>query len=324
MLDPLDPSPGFDPAPLVEVLGDPGVEVVLHAGRQDVAILRRQWGATFANVFDTQVAAGFAGFSAQAGYTGLLHDVLRIRLAKSASFTRWDARPLTPEQVALRPRGRRAPAGAGRRAAARLVEQGPARVGARGVPRDRRGDRRARSRGGVAAAAARVGLGPRERAVARELAAWRERVAAERGPAGRRGRARPDVSELAKRQPDEPPRAGADPRHRARGGPPARRRHPGRDRARPRGAADPARRGRAAGDRAAGRAGDRARRGARAHARPGGRAGLRADRGARRSRADRGRPPAAAAPSPTCGRCAAGGASWSAPSCSSSWPAGAR
>ena len=57
------------------------------------------WRAPIVNVFDTQVSAGFAGFSAQAGYTGLLHDVLRIRLAKSASFTRWDVRPLTPEQV---------------------------------------------------------------------------------------------------------------------------------------------------------------------------------------------------------------------------------
>ena len=56
---------------------------MLHAGRQDVAILRRQWGATFTNVFDTQVAAGFAGFSAQAGYTGLLHDVMRIRLPRA-------------------------------------------------------------------------------------------------------------------------------------------------------------------------------------------------------------------------------------------------
>ena len=51
------------------------------------------------SVFDTQVAAGFAGFSAQAGYNGLLHDVLRIRLPKTASFTRWDARPLTDEQL---------------------------------------------------------------------------------------------------------------------------------------------------------------------------------------------------------------------------------
>src|ERR687895_2827710 len=98
VLDPLGEGFG-DPAPLAEVLADPAVEVVLHAGRQDVAILRRAWNTTFANVFDTQIAAGFAGFSPQAGYSGLLHDVLRIRLAKSASFTRWDARPLTPEQI---------------------------------------------------------------------------------------------------------------------------------------------------------------------------------------------------------------------------------
>ena len=97
VLDPLTSE--FDPAPLAEVLGDPAIEVVLHAGRQDVAILRREWNATFENVFDTQVAAGFAGFSAQAGYNGLLHDVLRIRLPKTASFTRWDARPLTDEQI---------------------------------------------------------------------------------------------------------------------------------------------------------------------------------------------------------------------------------
>src|SRR3954452_13556166 len=97
VLDPLVGS--FDPTSLAEVLADPEIEIVLHAGRQDVAILRREWRTTFRNVFDTQVAAGFAGFSAQAGYNGLLHDVLRIRLSKTASFTRWDARPLTEEQL---------------------------------------------------------------------------------------------------------------------------------------------------------------------------------------------------------------------------------
>ena len=70
--------------------GSPGAtrqsRVVLHAGRQDVAILRREWKATFENVFDTQVAAGFAGFSAQAGYNGLLHDVLRIRLPEDGEL----------------------------------------------------------------------------------------------------------------------------------------------------------------------------------------------------------------------------------------------
>ena len=57
-----------DIAPLAELLADPAIEVVLHAGRQDVAILRRAWQTELNNIFDTQIAAGFAGASAQAGY----------------------------------------------------------------------------------------------------------------------------------------------------------------------------------------------------------------------------------------------------------------
>jgi len=95
----LDPLEDLDAEPLAAVLADPGIEVILHAGRQDVALLKRSWRTEVRNIFDTQIAAGFAGFSAQAGYNGLLHDVLRIRLPKTASFTRWDARPLTEEQV---------------------------------------------------------------------------------------------------------------------------------------------------------------------------------------------------------------------------------
>src|ERR671920_906703 len=77
----------------------PGVEIVLHAGRQDVALLRRVWETDFRNIFDTQVAAGFAGRRAQLGYEALLSELLGVRLRKSASFTRWDARPLSEEQV---------------------------------------------------------------------------------------------------------------------------------------------------------------------------------------------------------------------------------
>ncbi|WP_354697466.1 Ribonuclease D [Paraconexibacter sp. AEG42_29] len=99
ILDPLD-GPGFDPQPLAEVLADPDVEIVFHAGRQDVAILRRCWDTTITNIFDTQVAAGFAGLRAQLGYEPLLNEVLGVRLQKSASFTKWDARPLSDEQAA--------------------------------------------------------------------------------------------------------------------------------------------------------------------------------------------------------------------------------
>src|SRR6187431_2505165 len=48
----LDPLQGFEPGPLADVLADPEVEIVVHAGRQDVAILRREWHTEFSNVFD--------------------------------------------------------------------------------------------------------------------------------------------------------------------------------------------------------------------------------------------------------------------------------
>ncbi len=183
------------------MLADPAVEIVVHAGRQDVAILRRQWDTTFTNVFDTQVAAGFAGFSAQAGYNGLLHDVLRIRLPKTASFTRWDARPLTDEQVRY--------ARGDVEHLLPLADEIAARLTAKGRLEWAREECRAiadatdeRDPDEVWRRLPRVtSLDPRDRAVARELAAWRERTAArEDRPVGSVVRD-PTVVELAKRKP---------------------------------------------------------------------------------------------------------------------------
>jgi ribonuclease D len=197
----LDPLAGFDPSPLAGLLADPAIEVVLHAGRQDVAILRREWGCEITNLFDTQVAAGFAGSSAQAGYTGLLNDVLKIRVAKTASFTRWDVRPLTPEQLSyaredvehllpLADELQRRLRASGRLEWAREECQVVADVSDERDPEEvwRRLPRAS-------------GLDPRERAVARELSAWRERTAmAEDRPVGSVLRD-PALVELAKRQP---------------------------------------------------------------------------------------------------------------------------
>ena len=199
----LDPLEGFDHAPLAAVLADPAVEVVLHAGRQDVAILRREWRIELTNVFDTQVAAGFAGFSAQAGYNGLLQDALRIRLAKTASFTRWDARPLTDEQLRyaredvehLLP----------------LADELQSRLEASGRLEWAREECRAveaatdeRDPMEVWRRLPRVtSLSAKERAMARELAAWRERTAErEDRPVGAIVRD-PTLVELAKRQPTQ-------------------------------------------------------------------------------------------------------------------------
>jgi ribonuclease D len=197
----LDPIEGFDPAPLAAALADPQVEVVLHAGRQDVAILRREWSTPITNVFDTQVAAGFAGFSAQAGYSGLLHDVLRVRLLKSASFTRWEQRPLTDEQLRYAREDVEHLGALADELQRRLTERGRlqwAREECRAVQEasdERDPDEVWRRLPRV------TSISARERAVAKALASWRERTAdREDRPVGAVIRDQP-LMELCKRRP---------------------------------------------------------------------------------------------------------------------------
>jgi len=175
----LDPLEGFDHAPLAEVLADPSVEVVMHAGRQDVPILRREWETEVRGVFDTQVAAAFAGVGAQVGYGGLLADVLGIRVEKGASFTRWDRRPLSSEQVEYARDDVRHLLALSAELQRRLHEGGRlewAREECRALESatDQRDPAEAWRR------LSRVArLKPAARAMARELAAWREETAQE-------------------------------------------------------------------------------------------------------------------------------------------------
>jgi ribonuclease D len=97
--DVLDPLSGDEPDGWSPALADPAIEVVVHAGRQDVAILKRSWRTSVTNLFDTQVAAGFLGYGTQESYKSLVSRVLGLPIASSESFTRWDRRPLTEEQL---------------------------------------------------------------------------------------------------------------------------------------------------------------------------------------------------------------------------------
>ena len=199
LIDPLDET--VDMTPLAEVLADTDVQVIVHAGRQDVALLRRAWRTEVGNLFDTQIAAGFAGFGAQTSYGGLLADVLGLRLAKSASFTRWDVRPLTAEQVGYA-RDDVVPL----LSLADVLERRLVASGRLDWAREecRRLESASDERDPelVWQRLPKIGqLNPVARAVARELAAWRERTAA----AGDRpvGSVLPDASliEVAKRRP---------------------------------------------------------------------------------------------------------------------------
>jgi len=197
----IDALADIDVAPMAALLGDPAIEVVLHAGRQDVAILRRAWRTEFTNIFDTQIAAGFAGASAQAGYGNLLGAVLGLRVGKTASYTRWDQRPLTAEQLGYAAEDVAHLMQLTDEIQRRLVASGRldwAREECRRLESasDERDPETAWER------LPRVGqLDPRSRAVARELAAWRERTASELDRPVGSIVADPAMVELAKRRP---------------------------------------------------------------------------------------------------------------------------
>ncbi|HTW99251.1 MAG TPA: HRDC domain-containing protein [Acidimicrobiales bacterium] len=93
LVDPL----AVDVAPLAEVLAGPGL-AVLHAADQDLEVLDRACGRVPSRLFDTQLAAGFIGFSSPS-LSSLVERLLGQRLEKGDQLTDWTRRPLTPAQL---------------------------------------------------------------------------------------------------------------------------------------------------------------------------------------------------------------------------------
>jgi ribonuclease D len=173
LIDPL----AVDVAPLVRLFGT-DVLAVVHAAQQDLDVLTHAVGAVPRRLFDTQVAAGFLGYGTPS-LVALLQGELKVTPAKGDRLTDWLRRPLTDDQ--------RSYAAAD---VAYLLEVHDRLVG------------RLEATGRIAWAEAAIadlcsrpvsgaepddawlrlkdvkGLRPRGRAVARAVAAWRERRAA--------------------------------------------------------------------------------------------------------------------------------------------------
>jgi len=94
----VDPLALTDLAPLAVVLGSAAVLKVMHASRQDLEVLLPAVGLT-RPVFDTQIAAALTGLPAQIGYADAVRRLLGRELAKSHTRTDWSRRPLSPEQI---------------------------------------------------------------------------------------------------------------------------------------------------------------------------------------------------------------------------------
>ncbi len=94
----VDPLAVRDLAPLGPLLEESRVEKVFHAANYDIYCLRRDYGFTFTNLFDTHVAAQLAGYE-QLGLDVLMEKLLGVAHSKRRQRDDWSRRPLTAEQL---------------------------------------------------------------------------------------------------------------------------------------------------------------------------------------------------------------------------------
>ncbi|MBT5469216.1 MAG: ribonuclease D [Nitrospina sp.] len=95
----IDPILLSDLTPLLEILKDPKKIKVFHAARQDLEILVRLCGQVIPPVFDTQVAAALVGWGSQISFAKLIQKAIGKRMHKSETYTDWCRRPLSENQI---------------------------------------------------------------------------------------------------------------------------------------------------------------------------------------------------------------------------------
>lgn len=95
----IDPIAIDDLAPLAALFEDPSTIKVFHACSQDMEVIHHALGVLPAPIFDTQVAAAFLGERQQSSYNAIVHAFCGVDLPKSESLTDWSRRPLTPAQI---------------------------------------------------------------------------------------------------------------------------------------------------------------------------------------------------------------------------------
>jgi len=97
LIDPL--MPDLDLQPFWELLADASIVKVTHAGEQDVEPVLRYLGRRPVNLFDTQICVGFVGMAYPVSLSKLVQEVLGVKLGKGLTFTHWDQRPLSNQQL---------------------------------------------------------------------------------------------------------------------------------------------------------------------------------------------------------------------------------
>ncbi len=95
----IDPTEGIEFSCFWELVCDPAVVTIVHAGKEDFDLCMRATGKPPRNVFDVQIAAGLTGHGYPLSLSRLVGLVLGRRLIKGQTLTDWLRRPLTREQL---------------------------------------------------------------------------------------------------------------------------------------------------------------------------------------------------------------------------------
>jgi ribonuclease D len=90
----LDPLALEDLGPLAPIFSNPRIEKIFHASEYDLICLRRDFGFTFSNIFDTMQAGRILGRK-HAGLDRLLEDKFGIKVNKRFQKADWAVRPLS-------------------------------------------------------------------------------------------------------------------------------------------------------------------------------------------------------------------------------------
>jgi ribonuclease D len=90
----LDPLALDNISPLGPIFSNPSLEKIFHASEYDIICLRRDYGFSFANIFDTMQAGRILGRK-QAGLDRLLEERFAIKMNKRFQKADWAVRPLS-------------------------------------------------------------------------------------------------------------------------------------------------------------------------------------------------------------------------------------
>ena len=94
----LDPLKLNDLSPLAPIFANPKIEKTFHAAEYDIITLKRDFGFSFANIFDTMQAARILGYK-QVGLDSILAERFGVIVNKRYQKADWGRRPLSADML---------------------------------------------------------------------------------------------------------------------------------------------------------------------------------------------------------------------------------